>query len=65
MTSHILALLVTLLVEKPGMKLQKAFFGTAGEGGGSGKGVGSSGGVKGGGKKARPRVFENPNGKFT
>lgn len=65
--SHVLALVVALLVEKPCMKLQKLFLpapaplqkgvnvmGTGAEKPAAAKPV----------KKERPRVFENPNAKY-
>ena len=58
-TSHLLALFVSLLVEKPCMKLQKAWTQSTAET------TAASGVTKAtGAKKERPRVFENPNAKF-
>ena len=73
MMSHLLALFVALLVEKPAMKLQKLYL-ESGANKGPGTGVADSVVGKDGtkvaappaaaAKKERPRVFENPTAKY-
>lgn len=66
-TSHIFALLVSLLVEKPCMKLQKALMPAAADASAVSKPSTAAAAATSNGKaakKERPRVFENPNAKY-